>query len=147
MLDRFMSKVLLPTNPNDCWVWQGSFQKSGKHGQALYPNVRVKGKTWRGHRLAFVLFHGAIPAGNHILHKCDNTKCVNPAHLFSGTHVDNMQDKLKKNRDHNKIKTHCLNGHPFAGDNLIVRKDGARSCRTCMRAYWKKHDAKRKGRR
>ena len=130
-----------------CWQWQGSMQKSGKNGQALYPSIFIKvgkKKSWRGNRLSYTVFKGEIPTGMSVCHHCDNTKCVNPNHLFLGTHSQNMQDKLSKNRDHNKKKTHCLSGHPFEGDNLITRKDGARSCRVCMRAYWKKHDQKRR---
>lgn len=32
-------------------------------------------------------------------------------------------------------------GHEFSGNNLIIRKSGARSCRICMRKYWNKFDA------
>ena len=143
--EKFYTKVL-GSDRNGCYIWGGSFQYSGKNGQLSYPNVRVKEegvwKTKRGNRYAWELEHGKIPEGMSVCHKCDNTKCVNVEHLFLGTHAQNMQDKLAKGRDHNKKKTHCRNGHEFSGENLIVRKSGARSCRICMRKYWNSFDAK-----
>ena len=127
----------------DCLIWTKGFQRSGKRGQALYPHATIKGKTRRLNRVVLELSKGIVlTKEQHALHTCDSTKCLNPEHLFVGTHKENMQDKILKSRDHNKIKTHCKHGHAFAGDNLIIRKDGARSCRTCMRVYWNAFDAK-----
>lgn len=139
-LQKIEEKFVLKTT--SCWQWLGCTQRSGRKRKEAYGSVQYEGKVWRAHRLFYTLYKGEIPKGLHVLHACDNVFCVKPEHLFVGTHVDNMQDKLSKNRDHNKKKTHCLKGHPFSGDNLIVRKDGARSCRECMRVYWNKFDAK-----
>lgn len=137
-----LEKILSRCRPvGTCLEWLGSFQKSGKMGQLLYPSIKSGKKTWRGNRLVWTLAKGEIPEGFLVCHTCDNSKCLNPDHLFVGTQKDNMQDKISKGRDPNKAKTHCKNGHPFSGDNLIIRKDGARSCRQCMRKYWNKFDA------
>jgi HNH endonuclease len=50
------------------------------------------------HRISWMLFRGEIPVDAHVLHKCDVTLCVNPDHLFLGTHTDNMQDCVTKGR-------------------------------------------------
>jgi hypothetical protein len=49
-------------------------------------------------RLAFEGTNGCIPPGAHILHRCDRPQCVNPAHLFAGSHLDNMRDMYSKGR-------------------------------------------------
>jgi hypothetical protein len=50
-------------------------------------------------RLMYQLFVGPIPDGLHVLHHCDNRACCNPAHLFVGTHLDNMNDRDSKGRN------------------------------------------------
>lgn len=73
-----------------------------EHAGCLLPNGYGKvgrlGKTWLAHRWAWHSKCGPIPEGLHVLHKCDNRKCINVAHLFLGTRVDNMQDMIAKGR-------------------------------------------------
>lgn len=63
-----------------------------------YGVLKVNGKLHRAHRYVYPIFHNVQLYNFHVLHKCDNPKCVNPHHLFLGTHKDNMQDKKNKNR-------------------------------------------------
>lgn len=70
-----------------------------------YGRVAVGGKQLRAHRHAWMLHHGAIPAGMCVLHKCDNPACINIDHLFLGTQTDNMADKVAKGRQ-SKGKQH-----------------------------------------
>jgi len=48
--------------------------------------------------MAWTVCRGEIPPGLHVLHRCDNPPCVNPAHLFLGTAYDNNRDRAAKGR-------------------------------------------------
>lgn len=63
-----------------------------------YGRLRVNGKDILAHRYAYQLCHGEIPVGMCVLHRCDNPKCCNPAHLFLGTQLDNVKDRDAKGR-------------------------------------------------
>lgn len=114
--------------------WQASAPRG-------YGTFKHNGFAWRAHRLALLLSGVSFPEEAQVLHRCDNTKCVNPLHLFLGDHDLNMQDKIAKGRDHNQKKTHCPNGHEYSGDNLYVNPKGSRKCKACLREADKKHYA------
>ena len=87
-IDRFMKKV--QKQPNGCWIWTGA-------NNCQYGNFKYKNENY-AHRASFVLHKHEIPVGMFVLHRCDVPLCVNPEHLFAGNQKDNMQDKIKKNR-------------------------------------------------
>jgi hypothetical protein len=116
LLERFKSYCGAPT-PRGCTEWTGSrLPVKGKE----YGCFRVDGKTVRAHRVAYELFNGDIPFGMHVLHSCDNPPCVNPDHLYLGTNLDNVADKVKKLR-------HCFHErHPRAkldGEKVLRIKE------------------------
>ena len=79
--------------PNGCIVWTGALDHRG------YGQLRAfKRQRWQAHRLSWLVHFGEIPAGMSVLHRCDNRPCINPDHLFLGTHNDNMADRWEKGR-------------------------------------------------
>ncbi len=90
----FWSKLKVGT-PEDCWEWLAYINKTG------YGWMNIGGKKSKPAHRVSALIHGLIKSIDdvaHVLHKCDNTKCCNPHHLFIGTHADNMRDKAIKGR-------------------------------------------------
>lgn len=92
-VERFWRKVD-KRGPDDCWEWVGSLSVRD------YGRMKVCGKLVQAHRLSYEIANGAIPDGIFVCHKCDNPKCVNPSHLWLGTHRDNMQDARRKGRQY-----------------------------------------------
>ena len=94
-----------------CWIWTRSIDSSG-YG-SLGNGSRPKRKV-RTHVAAWLLTYGPVPMGLCVLHNCpsgDTKRCVNPLHLYLGTHQDNARDRQTKcqtcageNRENHKLK-------------------------------------------
>lgn len=99
LADEFWNYVDRTPKADDCWPWTRYIDREG-YGRAV---ARKPGQSPLAHRHAWILSRGSIPKGSHVLHSCDNPACCNPAHLFLGTHQDNMKDRNKKRRFYAKL--------------------------------------------
>lgn len=118
----------VPVSESGCWLWLNNWNHAG------YGLGKVGGRCFRAHRLSWELHRGPIPAGLHVCHRCDTPACVNPEHLFLGTHDDNMRDRDEKGRNVNHCGT--LHGNAKLSDDDVraIRLDG-RNQRDIARAY------------
>ena len=116
---------------NGCWLWTGHINHNG------YGTLWYLGKTTRAHRLSHEVHVGPIPTGLQIDHLCRVRRCVNPAHLETVTSRENVLRGISPTA-FNATKSHCKNGHPFTGENLLaVQRPGGvftRGCRMCRTA-------------
>ena len=94
MPERFWQHV---KKQSGCWIWVSSTDKKG-YGLFQLPLGSGRYRLMHAHRVAWALANGPIPLGKHICHACDHPSCVRPDHLFMGTHRDNMQDMMAKER-------------------------------------------------
>lgn len=84
---RFFAKVI---KTESCWLWKTRGRR--------YGSIKDGNKTKSINRVSWEIHFGPIPEGLEVCHTCDNTFCVNPGHLFLGTHEDNMKDMKSKGR-------------------------------------------------
>lgn len=96
--ERFWSKVdkTPGLGPNgDCWEWRASTRSNGTG--LVYGQLTVDKVHWSAHRFSWKM-HFGDPQNMCVCHRCDNTLCVRPDHLFLGTNKDNSFDMLVKGR-------------------------------------------------
>lgn len=86
-----MTNIKIDTETG-CWEWKRWVQPNG------YGVLWIEDKVWGVHRLMHIIHNGALSSEEIVCHTCDNPSCVNPDHLWSGTHKDNMQDAMQKGR-------------------------------------------------
>ena len=105
--------------PNSgCWLWEAGVDNKG-YGRITVSN---KKKMELAHRVSWMLHNNQVPSG-FVLHRCDNTYCVNPDHLYVGTQKDNMLDRSQRGRmpDQRGEKSH--RAKLTASQILAIRSD------------------------
>jgi hypothetical protein len=128
-LANFWAKVSVK-GEDDCWEWTGAKQGKNYGSFAIAP-----GKSALAHKISWALVKnsGVLSSPtSHIMHSCDNRKCVNPNHLSLGTALDNNRDMVKKGRRVNRIPSQepfCKRGHPRTPENT----DKYNLCKVCKR--------------
>lgn len=122
------SDMFIPEPNSGCWLWIGACDSVG------YGNFRIKNKSWKAHRFSWTIHNGIIPDGLFVLHKCDVRPCINPNHLFLGTHLDNMRDM------HAKGRARC-GGHR----KRLYRESPGKVCPQCKKWHnWSEFNSQRK---
>jgi hypothetical protein len=91
LAERLLAKVE-PCLIVGCWLWTDAPDEDG------YGRLWVDGQTLKAHRVSWEVHFGPIPAGAQVLHRCDTPPCINPQHLFLGSHAENMADREAKGR-------------------------------------------------
>lgn len=92
--------------PADCWPWLGRCNPP----PANYGRFTIAGRRVLAHRTEYELAKGPLDVGLFACHSCDNPPCCNPAHLFPGTHQDNISDMWSKGRSGVDKRSGVLNG-------------------------------------
>jgi len=103
LIDRFWRFVYRGLE-DECWNWIGS---TTGEGYGRFSVGGRNGKKLGAHQVSYMIKHGSIPEGLFVLHKCNNKVCVNPNHLYAGTHEQNMLDLIdsgRSRRDEHLIK-------------------------------------------
>lgn len=138
---KYIESSSIPIPWTGCWIWLKHHAPTG-YGIAF---DMKKGLRWSAHRLSYAAFHGEIPEGRSILHKCDVRCCVNPNHLYAGTQQDNVDDAVRRGRMSREPKTKpldfCKRGHPTPPGSRISN----RTCPECVKDIIKRCIAKKKG--
>ena len=120
MKERFDSKWVVADS--GCWEW-----KASKHGRGyglFHTGLgHKKGKMDYAHRVSMHLYKGMPMAEeSEVCHSCDNTSCVNPGHLFIGSHTDNMRDMVSKGRHVSPTRKLSEDEYELA---IFLREEGA----------------------
>lgn len=101
ILKRF-EKYFEKGKKNECWLWKGGVMRHEEgrdYGAFAWPLEEGRYRAISASRASYFLTHNKLlPSDIEVCHSCDTPRCVNPNHLFEGTHKDNMNDRDSKGR-------------------------------------------------
>ncbi len=107
-----------------CWIWPG-YKNSGGYGL-----ISINRTMHLVHRAVYELTIGEIPEGMYVLHRYDNPACFNPAHIFVGTNLDNLQDAMSKGRLKSNTGEHYIHEYSMNENsnnswfNCCIKRNG-----------------------
>lgn len=126
----YIAERVEPEPMSGCWLWTLGLDAQG------YGTCRFNGRTWRAHRLAFILAGGSLKTDrNQLDHVCRVRSCVNPQHLRPVTCRENlMEPRTSTQARINFQKTSCKHGHALTKENVRIVPRG-RDCKECHRLH------------
>lgn len=124
----------------NCWFWIGFVDNLG------YGRIWTGGSSKLAHVISYKLHVGEFADGLFVLHKCSMRQCINPEHLYLGTHIENAADSAKEGtKDTRSFMTHCKYGHEYTQENTKFRiQDGTRICLKCRDRWNEESNQRRK---
>lgn len=99
-----------------CWLWIAGKKERG------YGIYYFNKKSYQAHRLSYEIVYGKIPKNKCICHHCDNPSCVNPDHLFVGTHMENMLDTQIKSCNRKLGRSSIYHGVCYRFDDKRIKR-------------------------
>lgn len=98
LTERFESKYT-PEPNSGCWLWTAKLKQNKRGtGYGVIHGGRPNGRWLYAHRVSWEIYRGGIPPDADVLHKCDNSLCVNPDHLYLGDQAQNNKDRDERGR-------------------------------------------------
>lgn len=110
-------KSYIPEPNSGCWLWLGNLDEKG-YGRITISRTY---KMHKAHRVSWMLYR--YPPTGLILHRCDLPCCVNPDHLYEGTHKQNAEDRKNRNRNRDQRGEKGPRAKLTAADVIAIRLD------------------------
>lgn len=136
--------VRFDERPGGCWEWRGN-RYGGRSPETAYGEFFYGGRKGYAHRFSYEHYIGPIPDGMQVCHHCDNPICVNPAHLFLGTHADNAADRETKGRGKHPKKLTPDQWQHGTRSTYVSFRCRCRECQTANSTYMRAFKLRREG--